>query len=58
MPKIDYIGSICHEADIICIRETHLVENVTNDNKFIEGKYHFPVRNYILANFFNNAYFE
>ena len=32
--KLDYIESICNEADIICITETHLDLNITNDDIF------------------------
>jgi hypothetical protein len=31
--KLDYIESICNEADIICLTETHLDQNITNDDK-------------------------
>ena len=35
--KLDYIESICNEADIIHLTETHLYQNITNDGIFLEG---------------------
>lgn len=35
--KLDYIESISNEADIICLTETHLDQNITNDDIFKEG---------------------
>jgi hypothetical protein len=35
--KLDYIESICNEADIICLTETHLDQNITNDGIFIDS---------------------
>jgi hypothetical protein len=35
--KLDYIENICNEADIICLTETHLDKNITNDGNSIEG---------------------
>jgi exonuclease III len=42
--KLDYIESICNEADIICLTETHLDQNITNDGIFIEGYCKDPYR--------------
>ena len=42
--KLDYIESICNEADIICLTETHLDQNITNDGIFIEGYCKDPFR--------------
>ena len=42
--KLDYIESICIEADIICITETHLDLNITNDDIFLEGYCKDPFR--------------
>ena len=35
--KLDYIESICNEADIIHLTETHLFQNITNGGIFLEG---------------------
>jgi hypothetical protein len=35
---------ICNEADIICLTETHLDQNITNDGIFIEGYCKDPFR--------------
>ena len=42
--KLDYIESICNEADIICLTETHLDQNITNDGIFIEEYCKAPFR--------------
>jgi hypothetical protein len=42
--KLGYIESICNEADIICLTETHLDQNITNDGIFIEGYCKDPFR--------------
>jgi hypothetical protein len=42
--KLDYIESICNEADIICLTETHLDKNITNDGNSIEGYCNDPFR--------------
>jgi hypothetical protein len=42
--KLDYIESICNEADIICLTETHLDQNITNDGILIEGYCKDPFR--------------
>ena len=42
--KLDYIDSVCNEADIICLTETHLDASVTNDDIFIEGYEKNPFR--------------
>ena len=42
--KLDYIENICNEADIICLTETHLDLNITNDGIFIEGYCNDPFR--------------
>ena len=31
---LDYTENICNEADIICLTETHLDQNITNDGIF------------------------
>jgi hypothetical protein len=35
--KLDYIESICNEADIVYLTETYLYQNITNDGIFLEG---------------------
>ena len=42
--KLDYVESICNEADIICLTETHLDQNITYDGIFIEGYCKDPFR--------------
>ena len=42
--KLDYIESICNEADIIYLTETHLYQNITNDDIFLEGYCKDPFR--------------
>ena len=42
--KLDYIENICNEADIICLTETHLDLNITNDGILIEGYCNGPFR--------------
>ena len=42
--KIDYIESMCNVADIICLSETHLDDNVKNEDILIEGYCHNPFR--------------
>ena len=42
--KVDYIESICNEADIICLTETHLDENIKNQEIYIEGYCEMPFR--------------
>jgi hypothetical protein len=42
--SLSKLESICNEADIICLAETHLDQNITNDGIFIEGYCKDPFR--------------
>jgi hypothetical protein len=42
--KLDYIESICNEADIIHLTETHLYQNITNDGIFWKDTAKIPLR--------------
>ena len=43
--KIDYIESVAHESSVICITETHLDENISNEDIFIPGYHEEILRN-------------
>ncbi|CAG2243737.1 unnamed protein product [Mytilus edulis] len=42
--KVDYVENISNEADVICLTETHLDENIKNEDILIEGYNRDPYR--------------